>query len=325
MIATRRHLLRLAASAAALPGLGNVARAQAYPSHPVRIIVTFPPGGANDIHARLIGQALSEQLGQPFVIDNRPGASGNLGMETAARSVPDGYTLVFLSVTIAINASTYSKLNYDLVRDIAPVAGLYRSLYVMLVNPSVPARTVPEFIDYARQNPGKIAFGSNGAGATGHLAGEMLMMLTGIKMLHVPYRGEALGLTDLLAGQTQLMFATISSAAEFVRNGKLRALAVTTAERSRALPDVPSIGDFVPGYEISTWAGIGAPQGVPADIVERVNREINAAQETPRIKAKYEDLGLNVLGGPPAAFGKLIAEDVEKWRKVVKFAGIKLG
>ena len=321
----RRQFLRLAASTAALPAMPRIARAQAYPSRPVRIIVTFPPGGANDIHARLMGQVLSEQLSQPFVVENRPGASGNIGMEAAVRSPPDGYTLVFLSVTMAINASTYEKLNYDLARDIAPVAALYQSLYVMLVTPSLPAKTVPEFIAYAKQNPGKIAFGSNGVGATGHLAGEMFKMMTGVNMLHVPYRGEAPAQTDLIAGQIQVMFATISSAAEFVRNGQLRALAVTTAERSRALPDVPSIGDSVPGYEISTWAGIGAPRNTPAAIVTKLNQEINAGQESPRIKTKYEDLGLNMLGGSPAEFGKLIADDIEKWRKVVRFAGVKLG
>jgi tripartite-type tricarboxylate transporter receptor subunit TctC len=264
-------------------------------------------------------------MGQPFVVENRAGASGNIGTEAVARSPADGYTLVFLSVALAINAVTYEKLNYDLLRDIAPVAGFYRSFYVMLATPSLPVRTVPEFIAYAKANPGKINMGSNGIGATGHLAGEMFSMMTGVKMQHVPYRGESTAFTDLVGGQIQVMFATISGSVDFVRNGQLRALAVTSAARSRGLPDVPAIGESVPGFEITTWAGMGAPRNTPADIVGRLNREINAGIDSPLIKAKYQDLGLNPIGGSPAEFGKLIADDIEKWGKVVRFAGIKLG
>jgi tripartite-type tricarboxylate transporter receptor subunit TctC len=301
------------------------ATAQAYPSRPVRIVVTFPAGGANDIHARLMGQWLSERMGQPFVVENRAGASGNIGTEAVARSPADGYTLVYLSTALAINAITYEKLNYDLVRDIAPVAGLYRSFYVMLATPALPVRTVPEFIAYAKANPGKINMGSNGIGATGHLAGEMFSMMTGVKMQHVPYRGEGAAFTDLVGGQIQVMFATISGSVDFVRNHQLRALAVTSVGRSRGLPDVPAIGESVPGFEIATWGGMGAPKNTPADIVDRLNREINAGIESPMIKAKYQDLGLNPIGGSPAEFGKLITDDIEKWGKVVRFAGIKLG
>ncbi len=321
----RRQFLHLSAVAVATPALARVARAQAYPSRPVRIVVTFPPGGANDIHARLIGQHLSERLGQPFVIENRAGAAGNLGMEVVVRSPADGYVLVFLSVALAINAITYEKLNYDLVRDVAPVAGLFRSHYVMLATPSLPAKTIPEFIAYAKANPSKINMGSNGIGATGHLAGEMFSMMTGVKMQHVPYRGEGVALSDLIGGQIQVMFATTSGSAEYVRSGQLRALGVTSVTRSRGWTDVPTIAESVPGYELSTWGGIGAPANTPAPIVERLNREINAGLQSPGIKAKYDGLGLNVISASPAEFGRLIAEDIEKWRKVVKFAGIKLG
>jgi tripartite-type tricarboxylate transporter receptor subunit TctC len=321
----RRQFLSLAAVAAAAPVFPQFATAQAYPSRPVRIVVTFPAGGANDIHARLMGQWLSERMGQPFVVENRAGASGNIGTEAVARSPADGYTLVYLSTALAINAITYEKLNYDLVRDIAPVAGLYRSFYVMLATPALLVRTVPEFIAYAKANPGKINMGSNGIGATGHLAGEMFSMMTGVKMQHVPYRGEGAAFTDLVGGQIQVMFATISGSVDFVRNHQLRALAVTSVGRSRGLPDVPAIGESVPGFEIATWGGMGAPKNTPADIVDRLNREINAGIESPMIKAKYQDLGLNPIGGSPAEFGKLITDDIEKWGKVVRFAGIKLG
>lgn len=320
----RRRFLGLVAASAAL-SRSRVALAQAYPSRPVRIVVTFPPGGSNDIHARLLGQFLTQRLGQPFVVENRPGASGNLGMEAVVRSPADGHTLAFLSVSLAVNAATYQKLNYDLVRDVAPVAGLFRSYYVMLVNPKLPATTVAEFVAYAKSNAGKVAMGSNGVGATGHLAGEMFRMLTGVTMLHVPYRGEGPALTDLIGGQVQVMFATISGSAELVRSGQLRALAITATERSRALPQVPTLAETVPGYEITTWGGIGAPHDTPAAVVALLNREINAAIDSPAIKAKYDDLGLDPLRLTPEAFGRLIAADVEKWRKVVKFAGFKLG
>ena len=321
----RRRFLHLAAGAIATPAMPRLASAQAYPARPVRIVVTFPAGGANDIHARLIDQWLSERLGQPFVVENRPGASGNIGTEAVVRSPADGYTLVFLSVALAINAITYEKLSYDLIRDIAPVAGLFRSHYVMLANPSLPPRTVPEFVAHAKANPGKINMGSNGIGATGHLCGELFGMMTGAKMQHVPYRGEGPALTDLMSGQIQVMFATTSGSAEFVRNGQLRALAVTSAARWQVLPGVPTVGESVPGYEVSTWGGMGAPSGTPPAVIDRLNKEINAGLAAPRIKAKYDDLGLNIIGGSPAEFGKLIADDIEKWGKVVKFAGIKLG
>lgn len=282
----RRRFLHLAAGAVVVPAVSRTAGAQAYPARPVRIVVTFPPGGANDIHARLMGQWLSERLGQPFVVENRPGASGNIGMEAVVRSPADGHTLVFLSVALAINAITYEKLNYDLVRDIAPVAGFFRSHYVMLANPSLPVRTVPEFIAYAKANPGKINMGSNGIGATGHLCGEMFSMMTGVKMQHVPYRGEGPALTDLMSGQIQVMFATTSGSVQFVRNGQLRALAVTSAARSQTLSDVQTVGESVPGYQVSTWGGMGAPRSTPTEIVDRLNLEINAGLESPGIKAK---------------------------------------
>jgi tripartite-type tricarboxylate transporter receptor subunit TctC len=291
----------------------------------VRIIVSFPPGGANDIHARLMGQYLSERLGQPFIVENRPGAGGNIGAEMVVRSAPDGHTLLFVSSTHAINRLAYEKLNYDLLQDVAPVIALYRSFFVMLVNPASPVRTVPEFIAYAKANAGKIALGSNGIGATGHLCGELFKMLTGIEMLHVPYRCEAPALGDLISGHVQVVFASVSSSIEFARSGQLRALAVTSPTRAHGLPDVPTVGESVAGYDISTWGGIGAPHNTPAAIVDKLNKDMNAGLQDPKIKARYDDLSLTVFGGPPAAFGKTIADDLEKWSKVVKFAGIKLG
>jgi tripartite-type tricarboxylate transporter receptor subunit TctC len=321
----RRRLFRSALGAAAASAMPRAAFAQFYPVRPVRIVVTFPPGGSNDIHARLIGQWLSERMGQPFVVENRPGASGNLGMEAVVRSPADGTTLVFLSVSLSINAVTYDHLGYDLVRDIAPVAGLFRSHYVMLINPSLPVTTVAEFMIYAQANPGRINMGSNGIGATGHLCGALFSMITGVKLQHVPYRGEGPALTDVIGGQIQVMFATTSGSTDFVRNGQLRALAVTSARRSRGLPDVPPLGDTVPGYEVTTWGGIGAPARTPPHIVELLNREINVGLASPGIMKKYDDLGLNAMAGSAAEFGRLIVEDIEKWRKVVRFAGIKLG
>jgi tripartite-type tricarboxylate transporter receptor subunit TctC len=321
----RRKFLRLAAGAAALPAVSRVAWAQAYPTRPVRIVVTFPAGGANDINARMFGQWLSERLGQPFVIENRAGGGGNIGTLEVVRAAPDGYTLVLLSVGLAINAAFYENLKYDLVRDIAPVAAFFRSSYVMLVNPSLPAKTVPEFIAYAKANPRKVNFGSNGIGATGHLAGEMFKMMTGVDMLHVPYRGEAPALNDLVSGQLHVLFATMFSSIPFVRGGQLRALAVTSTARTQALPDVPTVDTFVPGFELSSWSGMGAPKNTPAAIIDRLNKEINAGLARPDVAAKYADLGSNTLSISPAEFGKLIAEDVAKWSKVIKFAGIKPG
>jgi len=319
----RRQFLHLAAGAAALPAVSRFARAQAYPTRPVRIVVAFPPGGANDIHARLLGQWLHERLGQPFLVESRPGSGGNLGVEAVVRSPADGYTLLILTVAHAVNKSVYEKLSYDLLRDIAPVGGLYRAQYLMMVNPRSPAKTVPEFIAYVKANPGKVNFGSNGVGATGHLAGEQFKMMTGVSMLHVPYRGEAPALTDLVAGQVHVVFASMTGSLELVRGGQLRALAVTSTGRTPAVPDVPPLAEFVPGYELLTWSGVGAPRNTPVEIVDRLNKEIAAFLATPATQAKYADLGLTVHSVSPAEYATFIAEDIEKWAKIVKFAGIK--
>jgi tripartite-type tricarboxylate transporter receptor subunit TctC len=319
----RRQFLQLAAGTAALPNLPQIACAQAYPSRPVRIVVAFPPGGANDIHARLIGQWLHERLGQPFLVENRPGSGGNLGVEAVVRAPADGHTLLILTVAHAVNKSVYEKLSYDLLRDIAPVAGLFRAQYLMMVNPRSPAKTVPDFIAYVKANPGQINFGSNGVGATGHLAGELFKMLTGVNMLHVPYRGEAPALTDLVAGQVHVVFASMTGSLELVRGGQLRALAVTSTGRTPAVPDVPPLNEFVPGYEVLTWSGVGAPRSTPVEIVERLNQEINAFLATPATQAKYADLGLTVYAVSPAELARFMAEDIEKWAKIVKAAGIK--
>jgi tripartite-type tricarboxylate transporter receptor subunit TctC len=319
----RRQFLHLAAGAAALPAVSRLAWAQAYPTRPVRIIVGAAPSGSFDIMARLIGQRLSEQLGQPFVIDNRPGAVGNIATEAVVRSPADGYTLLLVGAPHAINATLYDKLNFNFIRDIAPVAGIDREPLVMAVNPSVPARTVPEFIAYAKANPAKISMASAGNGTPSHVSGELFKMMAGVNMVHVPYRGGGPALPDLLAGQVQVMFPSMSSSIEYVRTGKLRALAVTTATRSDALPQVSTVSDFVPGFEATLWTGIGAPKNTPADIVDKLNREINAGLADPTIKARLADLGGTPLVGSPADFGKLIADETEKWAKVVKFAGIK--
>ena len=319
----RRTFLHLAAGAAALPVVSRFAGAQTYPTRPVRIVVAFPPGGANDIHARMIGQWLHERLGQPFLVENRPGSGGNLGVEAVVRSPADGYTLLILTVAHSVNKSVYEKLSYDLLRDIAPVAALFRAQYLMMVNPRSPAKTVPEFIAYVKANPGKINFGSNGVGATGHLAGELFKMMTGVNMLHVPYRGETPALTDLVAGQVHVVFASMTGSLELVRGGQLRALAVTSTGLTLAVPDVPPLAEFVPGYELLTWSGVGAPRNTPMEIVDRLNKEIAAFLATPATQAKYADLGLTVHAVSPAEFARFIAEDIEKWAKIVKFAGIK--
>jgi len=319
----RRRFLHLAAGAAALPAVSRVARAQAYPSRPVRIIVGFPAGGPNDFHARLMGQWLSEQLGQQFIVENRPGAGGNTGTEAVVRAAPDGYTLLLASSSDAINATLYDRLPFNFLRDIAPVAGIIRNRLVVEVNPSFPAKTIPELIAYAKANPGKIDMASGGNGSAMHVAGELFKMMTGVSMVHVPYRGEAPALTDLISGQVQVMFGTVTASLAYIRAGKLRALAVTTTTRSEALPEVPPVGDFVPGYEVSTWVGIGAPRGTPPEVIERLNREINAGLQSPSIMARYADLGATAFAGSPADFGKFMAEDTEKWAKVIKFAGIK--
>jgi tripartite-type tricarboxylate transporter receptor subunit TctC len=319
----RRTLLRLVAGAAALTVVSRTARTETYPSRPVRIIVGFPAGGPNDFHARLMDQWLSEQLGQQFVVENRPGAGGNTGTEAVAHAPPDGYTLLLASSPDAINATLYDRLPFNFLRDIAPVAGIIRNRLVVEVNPSFPVKTIPELISYAKANSGKVDMASAGNGTPQHVAGELFKMMTGVSMLHVPYRGEAPALTDLISGQVQVMFGTVTASLAYIRAGKLRALAVTTATRSEALPDVPPVGDFVPGYEVSTWAGIGAPRGTPSEVIERLNRAINAGLQSPVIKARYADLGATAFAGSPADFGNFMAEDTEKWAKVIKFAGIK--
>jgi tripartite-type tricarboxylate transporter receptor subunit TctC len=320
---SRRQFMHLAAAAAAFAAGSPIAQAQAYPTRPVRVIVSYAPGGPNDILARLMGQRLSERLGQPFVVDNRPGAGGNIGTEAVVKASPDGYTLLLISTSSVINTTLYEKLNFDFSRDIAPVATIIRQPQVMLVNPSFPAKTVPEFIAYAKANPGKISMASAGTGTAPHVSGELFKMMTGVDMTHVPYRGGGPALTDLLGGQVQVAFIGPVASIEYIRAGKLRPLAVTTATRSEALPDIPTVGDFVPGYESSSWFGFGAPRGTSAAIVDKLNREINAALADLKMKARLADLGGMVFAGSPADFGKLIAAETEKWAKVIRFSGAK--
>jgi tripartite-type tricarboxylate transporter receptor subunit TctC len=319
---SRRQFLHLAAGAVALPAVSRIARAQAYPARPVRIIVPFPPGGATDILARLIGQRLAGRLGQPFIVENRPGAGTNIGTEVAARSQADGYTLLLVVPPSAINATLYDKLNFNFIRDITPVAGIIRSPFVMAINPSFPAKTVPELIAYAKANPAKINMASAGIGSGPHVAGELFKMMAGVNMVHVSYRGDAPALTDLIGGQVQLYFSTLSGSIQYIRTNQLRALAVTTATRSDALPNTPTVADFVPGFEASFWAGVGAPRNTPAEIIDRLNNEINASLADPKMRAQLADLGSMPLVGSPADFGKLIVEETEKWGKVVKLAGM---
>ena len=319
----RRQFLHLAAGAAALPALPRIAKAQAYPTRPVRIIVGFAPGGAVDIMARLIGQWLSKRLGQQFVIENRPGAGGNVATEAAVRALADGYTLLLAHSINAINATLYEKLNFNFIQDIAPVTSFASGALVMVVNPSVPARTVPEFIAYAKANPGKINMASQGVGGTGHVSGELFKMMTGVNLAHVPYRGAGPALIDLLGGQVQVMFPATVSSIEYIRAGRLRALAVTAATRSDALPDIPTVGQFVPGYEASNWYGVGVPTDTPAEIIGKLNKEINAGLADAKMKARLADLGETPFPGSPADFGQLIAEETEKWRKVIRAANIK--
>ena len=319
----RRTFLHLLAGVAALPAISRPACAQAYPSRPVRWIVGFTPAGGNDITARLIGQWLTDRLGQPFVIENRPGAGTNIAAEIVINSPPDGYTLFLTNFSNAVNAALYEKLSFDFMRDMAPVVGISRAPVILAVNPSVPAKTVPEFIAYAKANPDKLNMGSAGIGSAGHLAGELLQMMTGIKLVHVPYRGNAPALTDLIAGQVQLVFPSSASSIEHVRTGNVRGLAVTGSTRLDALPDLPTVADSVPGYEASSLYGIGAPRNTPAEVIDRLNKEVNAALADPKLKARLADLGGTTFGGSSAEFGKLMAEETEKWGKVVKFAGIK--
>jgi tripartite-type tricarboxylate transporter receptor subunit TctC len=323
MTPTRRQFLHLAAGAGAVPAVSRNAWAQAYPARPVRIIVGYPSGGSNDILARLMAQWLSERTGQQFVIENRPGAGSNIATEAVVRADPDGYTLLMVSAANMSNAALYDKLSYNFIRDIAPVAGVMRVPLVMEVNPSIPAKTVPEFIAYAKANPGKINFASGGIGTSIHLSGELFKMMTGIDMQHVPYRGNGPALTDLLGGQVQIMFDTMPAAIGYVRADKLRALAVTTAMRSEALPDVPTVGEYVPGYEASSLYGVAAPGNTPAEIVDKLNREINAALADPAMKTRLADLGGIVLAGSPADFGRLIAVETDKWAKVIRTGNIK--
>ncbi len=300
-----------------------MATAQTYPTRPVRLIIGYPPGGSADITARLLGQWLSERLGQPFVIESRPGASTNIATEAVVRAPPDGYTLLLVAPANAINATLYEKLNFNFISDIAPVAGIIRFPNVMVVNPLVPAKTVPEFIAYAKANPGRLNMASSGNGSTIHVSGELFKMMTGVNMVHVPYRGGAPALTDMISGQVQVMFDNVPTSIEFIRAGKLRALAVTTATRSEVLPDLPTVADFVPGYEASAWYGVGVPKGTPDDIIDKLNKEINAILADPKAKARLADLGASLLAGSPADFGKLVADETEKWGKVVKFSGAK--
>jgi tripartite-type tricarboxylate transporter receptor subunit TctC len=322
MMLPRRQFICLAASAAMLPTASS-ARAQTYPSRPVRIIVGTPAGGASDIPARLIGQWLSERLGQPVIVENRPGASTNIATEAVVRSAPDGHTLLAVTPSNTVNASLYETLSFNFVRDIAPVAGVLSTPSVMVVHTAIPAKSVPEFIDYARANPGKINMASAGNGSTPHVTGELFKMRAGIDLVHVPYRGGAPALTDLVAGQVQVYFGATSGTIEYVRTGKLRALAVTTTARADVLPDVPTLSEFLPGFEASGWLGIGAARNTPTELVARLNKEINAGLANPRLKERLNDLGGTALPGSPADFGKLIAEETAKWAKVIKFAGIK--
>jgi tripartite-type tricarboxylate transporter receptor subunit TctC len=319
----RRKFLAFASAVAAAPALPRRASAEDYPARPVRIVAGFAAGGGVDITARLIGQWLAERLGQQFVTENRPGAGGNIGTEAVVNAAPDGYTLLLATVPNAVNASLYEKLKFDFIRDIAPIAGIIRVPMVILLNPSVPAKTVPEFIGYAKAYPGKINMASAGNGSAPHMAGELFKMMAGVNLVHIPYRGQGPALTDLLGGDVQVLFATAPGTTDYIRTGKLRALAVTSAARAEVLPELPTVADFVPGYEASQWYGLSAPKNTPAEIVGRLNREINAAIADPGMKARLAALGGEPLPGSPAEFGKLIAEETEKWGKVVRAAGIK--
>jgi tripartite-type tricarboxylate transporter receptor subunit TctC len=319
----RRTFLHLAAGAAALPALPRIARAQAYPSRPVRWVVSFAAGGANDIVARLVGQFLSEKLGQQIIVDDRAGAGGNIGMAAVLGAPPDGYTIGFVTPNNAINATLYDKLPYDFIRDSAPVAATMLLTNVLVVHPSVPARTVAEFIGYVKANPGKVYFASSGTGASPHMSGELFKAMTGIEMIHVPYRGAGPAMTDLLPGRVQLMFDNLPSSIEHIHSGRLRALGVTAAKRSNALPEVPTIGETVPGYEVAVWNGICVPKGTPPEIIGTLNRAVNAVLADPRLQARFAELGGAPMPMTPAEFGKLVSDETEKWAKVVKFSGAK--
>jgi tripartite-type tricarboxylate transporter receptor subunit TctC len=320
----RRQFLHLAAGAAALPSISRIARAQTYPTKPVSVIVPWAPGGVADLFARLLGQWLSERLRRPFIIDNRSGAAGNIGTEAVVRASPDGYTLLLVTAVNAINATPYEKLNFNFIRDIAPVASIAVTPGVMVVSPLFPAKTVPEFIAHAKAEAGKITMATSGVGSNNHIYGELFKMAAAVDLVAVPYRGEGPALSDLLGGQVQVMFSNLPAAIEYMRAGKLRPLAVTTAKRSEALPHVPTVGEFLPGYEASSWFGVGVPKKTSAEIVGRLNGEINAFLTDPQLKARFADLGAEVLAGSPDDFGKLIAEDTEKWGRVIQAANLKV-
>jgi tripartite-type tricarboxylate transporter receptor subunit TctC len=319
----RRKFLHLTAGAAALPAVSRIAWAQAYPTRPVRMVVPFAPAGTTDISARLIGQWLSERFGQQFVIENRAGANGNIGTEVVLRSTPDGYTLLMIDASPSINATLYERLNFNFVRDAALVATVARSPFILVIHPSVPARTVPEFIAHAKANPGRISYGSAGPGSTLHVAAELFKIMTGVDLLHVPYRGGGPAIADAVAGQVQVVFIPAPAGIEYVRSGRLRALGVSSATRFEVLPDVPSVSEFVSGYEASTWHGVAAPRNTPATIIDSLNKEINAGLAEPKLKARFVELGAEVFPGSPADFSNLVAAETEKWGKVIRAANIK--
>ena len=319
----RRQFLRFAAGAAALPGISKIARAQAYPARSLRMIIGYPPGGSADITARLTGQWLSDRLGQPVVVESRPGAATNLATEAVVRAPPDGYTLLLVAPANAINATLYDKLNFNFLRDIVPVSGIIRFPNVVVVNPSLPIKTIPELIAYAKANPGTLNMASSGNGSTIHMSGELFKMLTGINMVHVPYRGGAPALTDLIAGQVHVMFDNVPTSAEHIKAGKLRGLAVTSTARSEVLPDLPTVADFLPGYEASAWYGLGVPKNTPDEVIDKVNKGMNAVLADPKSQARFAELGASLLPGSRADFSRLVADETEKWSKVVKFSGAK--
>jgi tripartite-type tricarboxylate transporter receptor subunit TctC len=319
----RRQFLQLAAGAAALPAVSRVAWAQAYPSRPVRLVVGYAPGGAGDISMRLLGQWLSERFGQQFIVENRTGAGTNIATESVVRAAADGYTLLMSSAANAINATLYDRLNFNFIRDTTPISGILRVPHVIVVHPSFSAKTLPEFIAYAKANPGKLTWASPGVGTAGHVCGELFKMMAGLNMVHVPYRGGGAAMADLLSGQLQVYIGAMTSSLEYVKASRLRALAVSTATRSEALPEVARVSDFVPGFETSDWGGVSAPKSTPSDLVDKLNKEINTALADPNFKARLADLGAAPFPGSPAQFGTFIAEETEKWAKVVKFAGIK--
>jgi tripartite-type tricarboxylate transporter receptor subunit TctC len=320
---SRRRVLRLAGAAVALPAVSRIANAQSYPSRPIRIVIGYTPAGSADITSRLMGQWMSERLGQTVIVENRPGAATNLATESVIRAPADGYSLLLVAPANAINATLFDKLNHNFLRDIAPVAGINRFANVMEVNPSVPVKTVPEFIAYAKANPGKLSMASSGAGSTIHMSGELFKMMTGVQMTHVPYRGSAPALTDMISGQVHVMFDNIPTSIQHIRAGKLRPIAVTSTTRSDLLPEIPTVAEYLPGYEASAWYGLGVPRGTPPDIIEKLNKTVNAILSDPAVKVKFAEMGATLIMNSPAQFGKYVEDETEKWGKVVKFAGVK--